>query len=149
MITGIDHAPQNGVEIEKLEAGCLVRLYKNVKEETDAEGNVKMVADVVETVFPVEIAVENIVAHFDTYFNEAREKEVKEWKQKPEFLPKLLKEIADTDYHLFKFMDGKITAEEYEPWKTYRENMRIAIRAMEKAASVEELKQVVIPVKPA
>ena len=119
-----------------------------MKEETDAEGNVKMAADVVETVFPVEVPVENIVAHFDIYFSEAREAEVKMWKQKPEFLPKLLKEIADTDYHLFKYMDGKISEQEYMPWKEYRENLRVAIRAMEKAASVEELKEVVIPVKP-
>lgn len=41
------------------------------------------------------------------------------------------KELQQTDYKLLKFMDGELTAEEYEPIKQERAALRIRIRELE------------------
>ena len=42
-----------------------------------------------------------------------------------------LNELKNTDYKLLKYMDGELTAAEYEPHKQRRAQLRVRIRELE------------------
>ena len=52
-------------------------------------------------------------------------------------------ELKNTDYKLLKYMDGELTAEEYEPYKQQRTQLRVRIRELENEINTlrEQLKQ--------
>ena len=50
--------------------------------------------------------------------------------------------LADTDYNVTKFIEGVITAEQYEPMKQARTAWRAAYNAIEMAKDLEELKKI-------
>ena len=54
-----------------------------------------------------------------------------------------LNELKNTDYKLLKYMDGELTAEEYEPFKQQRAQLRVRIRELESEINTlrEQLKQ--------
>lgn len=51
----------------------------------------------------------------------------KKWKKAQEYK----KELASLDYKTLKFIDGDITAEEYEPFKQRKAELRALIRSLE------------------
>nr|DAN60136.1 MAG TPA: hypothetical protein [Caudoviricetes sp.] len=65
-------------------------------------------------------------------------------------LAELKQLLADTDYNVTKFMEGVITAEQYEPMKQARTAWRAAYNAIETAKNLKALKKItystVIPV---
>lgn len=50
--------------------------------------------------------------------------------------------LADTDYNVTQFMEGVITAEQYEPMKQARMAWRAAYNAIEAAKDLKELKTI-------
>lgn len=44
-------------------------------------------------------------------------------------------ELAETDYYTLKFIDGELTAEEYEPHRIRRAELRQAVRDLEPLAA--------------
>lgn len=57
-------------------------------------------------------------------------------------LAELKQLLADTDYNVTKFMEGVITAEQYEPMKQARVAWRAAYNAIETAKDLKELKKI-------
>ena len=50
--------------------------------------------------------------------------------------------LSATDYKRMKFADGDLTAEEYEPIKVERHNLRSAYNAIEAATTIEEINNI-------
>lgn len=46
-------------------------------------------------------------------------------------------ELAETDYYTLKFVDGELTAEEYEPHRIRRAELRRAVRDLEPLVAAE------------
>lgn len=46
-------------------------------------------------------------------------------------------ELAETDYYTLKFIDGELTAEEYEPHRVRRAELRQAVRNLEPLVAAE------------
>lgn len=50
--------------------------------------------------------------------------------------------LSATDYKRMKYDDGDLTAEEYEPIKVERHNLRTAYNAIEAATTIEEINNI-------
>lgn len=140
MRMGISAVPQDNVEVIKDRGTDVVRLYKDVREETDAEGNKFLTANVQQLEYPAGADRADIVANFDYYFDKAEAAEVKAYGGlKIAHVQALL---TDSDYKPHKVFDGAMTAEEYAPWKELRQHWRDAINAMKACKTCEEIDNV-------
>lgn len=54
-----------------------------------------------------------------------------------EKLNEAMAELAATDYYALKFIDGELTAEEYEPHRIRRAELRQAVRDLEPLVAAE------------
>lgn len=54
-----------------------------------------------------------------------------------ERLNEAMAELAATDYYALKFIDGELTAEEYEPHRVRRAGLRQAVRDLEPLVAAE------------
>lgn len=57
-------------------------------------------------------------------------------------LAELKQLLSDTDYNVTKFIEGVLTAEQYEPMKKARAEWRAAYNAIETAKNLEALKKI-------
>jgi len=137
MRIGISAVPQDNVEVKQDRGIAVAFLYKDVRQTTDAEGNVLLTANVQKIEYPAGADKAEIVAHFDYYFDKAEAKEVAEAAGlKIAHMEALL---DASDYKLLKVADGALTQEEYEPWKALRQHWRDTVNKMRACKTVEEL----------
>ena len=137
MKMGIGVVPQDNVEVKQDRGVAVVFMYKDVKKETDTDGNEILTANVQKIDFPEGADKADIVAHFDYYFNKAEAKEVA---QAAVLKISRVEALLDgSDYKLLKVADGALSAEEYEPWKALRQHWRDTVNKMRAAKTVEEL----------
>lgn len=141
MRMGISAVPQDNVEVKQDRGVDVVFMYKDVRQETDAEGNKFLTANVQRIEYPAGADKADIVAHFDYYFDKAEAKEVAEYGGlKIAHVQALL---TGSDYKPHKVFDGVMTAEEYAPWKELRQHWRDAINAMKACKTCEEIDNVI------
>lgn len=137
MRMGIGAVPQDNVEVKQDRGVSVVFMYKDVKHETDVEGNDLLTANVQKIDFPAGADKADIVAHFDYYFNKAEAKEVAAAAALK--IARVERLLSGSDYKALKVADGALSAEEYEPWKELRQHWRDTVNAMQAAKTVEEL----------
>lgn len=136
----VDVVPPNGVEIRQDRGVDVVFLFKDPQITTDSEGREMLSANVQRSEFPEGADMDEIVAHFDFYFDKAEAAEVKVAAElKINHVQKLL---TDSDYKPHKVYDGVMTAEEYAPYKELRQHWRDTINAMRACKTVEELEAI-------
>lgn len=136
----IDVVPPNGVEVINDRGVDVALLYKDPRTTTDTEGREVLSANVQRIEFPEGADAEDIVAHFDYYFDKAEAKEVKQAAELA--IGHVQKLLTESDYKPHKVYDGVMTAEEYAPYKELRQHWRDTINAMRACKTVEELEAI-------
>ena len=140
MKTRINEVPKDNVLIIQNGGWCIVSLFKNVVEVDGGENGEKQYeTDIVS--FPVkQITKEQILEHFDWYWDKAIAKELEQAKGRK--VIELQQLLAKTDYEAIKYAEGVISAESYSAMGAARAAWRATINNLEQCQTISEVENI-------